>query len=174
MYRTAPVTMEIFMNKCDNCLNETDNPKFCSRSCSAIFTNKVYPKRQFKCRKCLLPKQRNTRWSKLCIDCYPIKIKYVSKYKTLGELKQAFVGTENAWPRFSNAIREQSRRLLLDTGVSFCMNCKYDKFIEVCHIKPIASFNENSLISDVNALTNLIALCPNCHWEFDHGILKLS
>jgi predicted HNH restriction endonuclease len=25
----------------------------------------------------------------------------------------------------------------------------------------------------VNALDNLVGLCPNCHWEFDHGLLQL-
>lgn len=33
------------MNKCLYCEKETDNPKFCSRSHSAIFNNKAYPKR---------------------------------------------------------------------------------------------------------------------------------
>jgi hypothetical protein len=25
----------------------------------------------------------------------------------------------------------------------------------------------------VNSLDNLVGLCPNCHWEFDHGLLQL-
>jgi predicted restriction endonuclease len=25
----------------------------------------------------------------------------------------------------------------------------------------------------VNSLDNLLGLCPNCHWEFDHGLLRL-
>jgi hypothetical protein len=25
----------------------------------------------------------------------------------------------------------------------------------------------------VNSLENLIALCPNCHWELDHGLHSL-
>ena len=32
----------------------------------------------------------------------------------------------------------------------------------------IHSFNENSLVSEVNDISNLIPLCPNCHWEFDN------
>jgi predicted HNH restriction endonuclease len=28
-------------------------------------------------------------------------------------------------------------------------------------------------MSDVNNLDNLIALCPNCRWELDHGLLSL-
>jgi hypothetical protein len=25
----------------------------------------------------------------------------------------------------------------------------------------------------VNSLDNLVGLCPNHHWEFDHGLLQL-
>ncbi len=55
-----------------------------------------------------------------------------------------------------------------------CFVCGYDKYIEVCHIIGISTFNENTLITQINSIDNLIALCPNCHWEFDHGLLKLS
>lgn len=34
------------MNQCKNCNNNTYNPKFCCRSCSATYNNKLYPKRE--------------------------------------------------------------------------------------------------------------------------------
>ena len=49
-----------------------------------------------------------------------------------------------------------------------CELCCYDKHVEVCHIKPIGSFDGNTKISKINSYNNLILLCPNCHWEFDH------
>lgn len=55
-----------------------------------------------------------------------------------------------------------------------CSNCGYDKHVEVCHIKSISSFNNESKISEINDISNLILLCPNCHWELDNGILKLK
>ena len=47
------------------------------------------------------------------------------------------------------------------------------KHVELCHIKPIASFKDSALLSEVNSKNNIVQLCPNCHWELDHGILKL-
>ncbi len=47
----------------------------------------------------------------------------------------------------------------------------YNLHYEVCHIKPISAFLPTDFIADVNNLDNLVALCPNHHWEFDHGRL---
>ncbi len=54
-----------------------------------------------------------------------------------------------------------------------CQNCGYKKHVELCHIKPIKEWSENSLLIEINSDKNIIGLCPNCHWEFDNGILKL-
>ena len=55
-----------------------------------------------------------------------------------------------------------------------CIVCGYDKHFEVCHIQAINSFEDTALVSDINAIGNLAALCPNCHWELDHGLLVLG
>lgn len=52
-----------------------------------------------------------------------------------------------------------------------CEVCGYDKHFELCHIKSVSSFDNNTPIKVVNNLNNLIALCPNCHWEFDHNLM---
>ncbi|GAA3986570.1 HNH endonuclease signature motif containing protein [Hymenobacter antarcticus] len=52
-----------------------------------------------------------------------------------------------------------------------CTVCGYDTHYEVCHIKPISEFMPTDFVSDVNAPTNMVALCPNHHWEFDNGYL---
>lgn len=49
-----------------------------------------------------------------------------------------------------------------------CETCNYFKHVEVCHIKPIREFRDTDLIGNVNALSNMKYLCPNCHWEFDN------
>lgn len=54
-----------------------------------------------------------------------------------------------------------------------CRNCGYDKHVEICHIRAINTFPDDTPISVVNDLANLVALCPNCHWELDHGLLRL-
>lgn len=52
----------------------------------------------------------------------------------------------------------------------FCCECGYSKHFEVAHIKPLKAFPLTATLREVNSLDNLIALCPNCHWEFDHCI----
>ena len=37
----------------------------------------------------------------------------------------------------------------------------------------VSDFDDSALISEINSKDNLIALCPNHHWEYDHGLLKL-
>lgn len=60
------------MNKCRNCGEETSNPKFCNRSCAAIYNNKKYPKRhpEGKCKTCGKPISTQNRY---CSSCSPIK-----------------------------------------------------------------------------------------------------
>jgi predicted restriction endonuclease len=53
-----------------------------------------------------------------------------------------------------------------------CSNCSYDKHYEVCHIKDVKHFPEESFLSEVNQIDNLISYCRNCHWEFDNGLLQ--
>ena len=36
--------------------------------------------------------------------------------------------------------------------------------------KAVADFDDGTLVSEIN---NLIALCPNHHWEYDNGLLEL-
>lgn len=54
-----------------------------------------------------------------------------------------------------------------------CVICNYDKHYEVSHIKAVCDFDENTLIEKINDVDNLIALCPNHHWEYDNGFLNL-
>src|SRR5690606_31664279 len=70
-------------------------------------------------------------------------------------------------------IRGLARTYLKHLTKKPCANCGYNKHVELCHIKPIRSFDENSKICEVNSVNNVIQLCRNCHWEFDHDFLDL-
>ena len=50
----------------------------------------------------------------------------------------------------------------------------YDKHYEVCHIKAVSDFSEDTPITVINHIDNLVALCPNHHWEFDNGLLDIA
>ena len=54
-----------------------------------------------------------------------------------------------------------------------CYICGYSNHIEIAHIKSVSSFDDDVLVSEINHINNLLPLCPNHHWEFDNGLLKL-
>jgi len=57
-----------------------------------------------------------------------------------------------------------------DGGQLKCEKCGYTKHTELCHIKSISSFPKETLVSIVNDRSNIMFLCPNCHWELDHSL----
>lgn len=55
-----------------------------------------------------------------------------------------------------------------------CQKCGYDRHVDICHIKPVSSFSLNDLLDDIHHPSNILVLCRNCHWEFDHQMLELK
>lgn len=152
---------------CQNCFKETSNPKFCSRSCAATYTNKLFPKRKTlkvckTCGKSLRLKARNTFCS---IECRTTP----TMSKTLEEVTYITGNRASAYAY----VRQHARTIAKQLKFNQCKNCGYNKHIEVCHIKPINSFSKDTILYEINNVSNIIPLCPNCHWEFDNGLLKL-
>lgn len=159
--------------KCKYCNVDTTNPKFCSKSCAATWNNKFFIKRKrnkknYTCKIC--SKDTGSYRKSYCsIDCDPTKTNY-SKV-TIGDIKKKY---KTFWESHA-VIRDHSRRSYKNAiSDHSCQSCGYDKHIEVCHIKSLASFPDETTIDIVNSLDNLIGLCPNCHWEYDKGLLKME
>lgn len=152
------------MNKCIRCERETKNPKFCSRSCSASVNNSAVPKRQKQTRLCKYCKASTERT--VCFSCKDART--LTSDHTLGEVKER--KKDNKWGRanFLNSVVGRARTALIKAGRTSCEMCGYSKHFQAAHIRGRASFPDSAKISEVNALDNLMALCPNCHWEFDH------
>lgn len=90
--------------------------------------------------------------------------------KTKGEL---FNNRKN-WQSARSAIQKNARDVFKSKNKELeCLICGYDKHVEIAHIKPVSEFDDNSIISEINDINNLIALCPNHHWEYDNGFLKI-
>ena len=34
-------------------------------------------------------------------------------------------------------------------------------------------FDKDTTLNEINDINNLMALCRNCHWEFDNGLISL-
>lgn len=150
------------MKKCKNCNKETNNPQYCSRSCAAIKTNKEFPKRT-KTKKCKTCKNLILKNRTYCKECFTEEIKIENK--TIKELKKNGNANKYGYPM----IRQDSRRKYIKSNKEMkCQVCGYYLHVDICHVKDIKNFEENTLIKEVNDLNNLVALCKNHHWEFDN------
>ena len=109
------------------------------------------------------------RCSKLGIEL-KFDVHFDIKSLTKGEL----FGRRNGYQSARSAIRKDAQKTFLEENKEPCCKiCGYNKHIEVAHIKAVSEFDDNTLISEINSIDNLIALCPNHHWEYDNGIIEL-
>ena len=169
-------------------VSEIRQKKFCDHSCASIYSNS-HRTRQRKTRigKCLscgreldlsLNKKR-----KYCDSCLTTK-RVSSTSKRQGRnateilsnrTKDDVFSGRSGWQSARSSIRNHAKVVFVLSGQELkCQECGYDKYAEVCHIKPVSEFSGDSLISEVNSISNLIPLCPNHHWEFDHGLLNIA
>lgn len=143
-------------------VRETDlEDRYCSRACS----NHTKPRRK-----------RNVVFCVLCGGEAAYRRKYCNKCldgKNIGSRTVDSFRLESADANRYSSIREHARKMVAALP-DRCEKCGYDKHVQVCHRSPIKSFDGSSLISEVNARENLVKLCPNHHWELDHGLLELD
>ena len=168
-YNSAP-------NKCKHCgngilhkkgrLRETLIKKFCGHRCAMLSNEgvKEYNKNKRKKRRCCicnkeLSAQRVRVNAIYCSrECWS-KGPYFVSGKTKKEVSNRSI-YNNALGKFQKIKKT-------------CVYCGYKKFAEVHHIKPISKFLPTVLVSEINNCRNLALLCPNCHWEFAHGMIEL-
>lgn len=130
------------------------------KQCSKSRVNKYNNKNKKLCPQC-----NQACWCKngVCHKC-----KRQNNYDNYAKLKLGDkTYTQHKYAKYAY-VRYWARQIAMDLGWNKCSKCGYDKHFEVCHIKPISSFSPDTLLIEINDVSNLIALCPNCHWEFDH------
>lgn len=148
--------------------------KFCSRSCSNGYHNTITPKRKAKqkvckyCNNTIISFHRRSVCNTCLKDGTHSKLTWAEKQEYIKNLsvldiKQMSNTSQRPW---TDRIRGYARRQYPTIG-KVC-KCGYSKHVEVCHIKPISSFSDDSLVKDINCGSNILYLCPNCHWEFDN------
>lgn len=137
-------------NKCRLCLKHTENPKFCSRSCSASFNNKKFPKRIRSKKRyfCLMCNEKIISFGNLFCsnDCN-------ISYKNL-KMEQKILNNEIVSHRVM-------RKYLIKRDGPICCLCGWSKInpntkkvpIELDHID---GHSENTILS------NMRLICPNC------------
>ena len=166
-----------FCKHCKNIIMIPDNErtahtrkkKFCNQSCAGKFNNNI----------------RNALKNRVLVNC-PLCDKMFYPYTNLSKRKyckdcwgkirkQKSISNKTKSQCSSRLISFHARQLMYSSKTNReCKICQYSKFVEVCHIKPIRNFFKDDLVSIINDIKNLVYLCPNCHWEFDHGFIKLE
>lgn len=148
--------VEILCHWCDK---STFNPKFCSKSCAAKCNNTRIPKRIARTRYCKGCNSVLSTKRRYCSDkCRPV-INWESIL-----LKDISRNTHSCRVQ----VTQNARYVYNKSGKPLICKCGYDYHVEICHIKPVASFSLETPLSVINSINNLIALCPNCHYEFDN------
>lgn len=148
---------------------------FCNSSCAASYNNTIAPKRVRNIRYCnLCGRIIDSRTRLRCDDCVDLKqTSGLIKETTIGQIKELY--KDKTHLNFAAKIRGYGKTAYDRSDRSkHCAMCGYNRHYEVCHIKAVKDFDDTATMEEVHNLDNLIALCPNCHWEFDHGILKIG
>ncbi len=167
---------EVIMVKENASVWDAQIKKYCNSSCQNKHLNPLRRQKTAVCKSCGKTYERyRTKggvWScsKNCPDCqklgYGRTIEFMHKNKA--QVYNEYSSTYSA----RNAIAQNAQVVYKNNGGTCCCHlCYYDKHIEICHIKPVSEFDHLALMQEINIISNLIGLCPNCHWEFDHGAL---
>lgn len=156
---------------CKLCGKETYNLSFCSRSCSAKFNNKKYPKKEKKVYFCILCEKEILPQRKYCVDCRN-KLREKAKHSR-GKSTYEYM--------------KKSRRDLKLFAVNYlgnqCSICGYKKCLRALvfhHKNPTEkdfqigtqsfyTLNKKELMVE---LDKCILVCANCHAEL-HDIVSI-
>ncbi len=131
--------------------------------CKSCYTKTIPLKSEYFCSDC-----NKKCHSKRCKDCHGKH--RMNKNLTL---KRVIYRNHHKSSAFA-LVRTRARTIAKKLGWESCKKCGYNKHIEIAHVKPINSFPEDSLVSEINNPKNLLPLCPNCHWEFDNKLWDTS
>ena len=170
--------------------SQTRKKKFCGHECAASYNNRNRERNAWgrlvsNCEKCgatinLRPRadrKNSYRRIKYCDECRDLlnRLRGSKSGKLIENQTKAevFYSARTPW-HARNAITSHARKSYLKSGKpQKCFKCGYTLHFEVSHIKDVSSFTDESLISEINHIDNLVALCPTHHWEFDNGHLVL-
>ena len=146
--------------------------KFCSRSCSAKFNNKK--------RNIGKPEKIKTVACKKCANTFSVKNSSEKKVcdlcmqeKGIGNKtkKEFFLSSKN-WQSARSSIRRHAEKTYKKSNQpKRCLICLYAKHYQVSHMRAVSDFPDDTLIKQINDIHNLLAFCPNHHWEYDHNEL---
>jgi hypothetical protein len=159
------------------------NKNFCDRKCSTTYLGKLRLNKT---------KTQNEISSSICCKCkksFEYSLKTANKRKVCNECKKhshdyraidtkakgQYFDNKKYWQMARSCVTKHAKKIFnQNNGSKKCFVCGYDKYVEICHKKPVAKFEDSATIMEINNINNLVALCPNHHKELDLGLLKLE
>lgn len=151
---------------------EVRKKKYCSHSCAAKHNNlaqkgRSVPRANPTCKVCHKP-FRGRATGKICEAC--------RKLGGVGSVSKGVMFQKRTnWQSARSSIQKHAKAVYRESGKpKVCLICGYSTYVEIAHIKAVSSFGDEIRILEINHSDNLIALCPNHHWEFDHGLLPIN
>ena len=112
--------------------------------------------------------------SELCSGCRNKEKRNNIKEQTLGH----YIDGKKYLTTKCNDIRKDAKRTLEDSDVekvcAYCHNHEFDKILEVHHKRGILDFDGSAQIKEINAIDNLVWLCPNHHRMLEMGLIHLE
>lgn len=88
--------------------------------------------------------------------------------------KRALFEKRKSWQSARSSLRRNAYMTFGRTGRPlFCFICGYNNHVQIAHRKSVSSFADDALVSEINNSINLVALCPNHHWEYDNKLFSL-
>jgi hypothetical protein len=161
------------IKSCLQCQTKTRNQKFCSSTCSTTYNNlhgkTGRPRVKYHCHFC---GTEITYRKRLCDKCKGLIKTNDGRWVSSNEITKKEVSTNDT--QKYRRIRKAARSVANELGMlKKCLVCSYRRYVECCHIQPIADYSNDTLVSVINHPDNLCGLCPNHHWELDHRVLKV-
>jgi hypothetical protein len=140
---------------------------FHNKSCATTYNNKKAPKRKKKKYYCKVCGVEISYKRSMCDEHRFRKSDWSNR--TIDDILTKSNRPQDTYMR----VREHARRVYKrQARPNCCERCNYTHHFQICHIKPIYEFDLNTPITVVNDPSNLMALCPNCHWELDNGLWR--
>lgn len=150
----------------DQRVQDVRKKKFCNHSCAAIYNGKRRVRIKVvknNCLICGIPIRVNSVYCRNCYNANGLLI------ETKGSLKNRLSPTS-----YGSIFVSHAKSIFTKSGKpNKCIVCGYDKHIDICHVKSIASFDDCATVGKINNIGNLVGLCPNHHWEYDKGDMDI-
>lgn len=131
--------------------------KYCSSSCFAKKNNKIRVRK------------KKPRADNFCNKC-GVLCGYKRRFcdPCLNRNRNWAHPSSNKTNTHRRDISSHARQILINNYQLICCKCGYSVHVDGAHIKAVKSFNGDVPIFEINKPENLVPLCRNCHWEFDH------